>query len=283
MSGFKKGDKPGEGLTTLKKYMEDQISKIEKAGNDEEKDQLFIDTLSEYNDKMGSLSTIYNSKKERNDTVEQLIVEVRNLYQPLRDQFNQKHPLKLVEQVQEELDEKRRQREEQQRKQLEEKQRKPEPELESQSKQHQEETINNAIKKIDDIIVGLTLKIDRVDQHQYKKAHDAANALLINLIAARDEYQKDLRENIMSQEVAGSKFKSACKEAIKDAKPVLEKDLGWGDYLTNLLKTLANAVVTVVTFGQYRGFFTYVRPESVKAVEKAEQDLELDQVVASHK
>lgn len=273
MSGFKKGDKPGEGLATLKKYMEDQISKIEKAGNDEEKDQLLIDTLSEYNDKMGSLSTIYNSKKERNDTVEQLIVEVRNLYQPLRDQFHQKHPLKLVDQVQEELDEKRRQREE--------KQRKPEPE--SHSKQRQEETINDAIKKIDDIIVGLTLKIDRVDQHQYKKAHDAANALLINLIAARDEYQKDLSENIISQEVAGNKFKSACKEAIKDAKPVLEKDLGWGDYLTNLFKTLANAVVTAVTFGQYRGFFTYVRPESVKAVEKAEQDLELDQVVASHK
>ncbi|MCK1871935.1 OPT/YSL family transporter, partial [Legionella pneumophila] len=53
----------------------------------------------------------------------------------------------------------------------------------------------------------------------------------------------------------------------------LEKDLGWGDYLKNLLKCLGNAVITVFTFGYQQGFFAYARPDSAKAVEKAEEDL----------
>lgn len=153
------------------------------------------------------------------------------------------------------------------------------PKLENQ----QEETITQALQKVDGIIQELTLKIDRVDQHQYKKAHDTANTLLQSLIAARDEYERDLRANEFSQELAGRKFKLACQDAIKIAKPVLEKDLGWGDYLKNLLKCLGNAVITVFTFGYQQGFFAYARPDSAKAVEKAEEDLGLSQAASSPK
>ncbi|CCD06381.1 TPA: lpg2327 family Dot/Icm T4SS effector [Legionella pneumophila] len=292
MAKFTVGQDPVKGLTELKAYMEEQISKIKKATTDQDIDQLLIDTLNEYDDKMGSLSKVY---KGGNEQVEQLKIDVRKLYEPLRDQFSHKHPLTLVSEVQTKLEEQRKQaeveklkREEQLKleKQIEEEKLKlakqseeEKPKLENQ----QEETITQALQKVDGIIQELTLKIDRVDQHQYKKAHDTANTLLQSLIAARDEYERDLRANEFSPELAGRKFKLACQDAVKIAKPVLEKDLGWGDYLKNLLKCLGNAVITVFTFGCQQSFFAYARPDSAKAVEKAEEDLGLRQAASSPK
>ncbi|HAT2139009.1 TPA: type IV secretion protein Dot [Legionella pneumophila] len=292
MAKFTVGQDPVKGLTELKAYMEEQISKIKKATSEQDIDQLLIDTLNEYDDKMGSLSKVY---KGGNEQVEQLKIDVRKLYEPLRDQFSHKHPLTLVSEVQTKLEEQRIQAEveklklEEQlklEKQLEEEKLKlaqqseeEKPKLENQ----QEETITQALQKVDGILQELTLKIDRVDQHQYKKAHDTANTLLQSLIAARDEYERDLRANEFSPELAGRKFKLACQDALKIAKPVLEKDLGWGDYLKNLLKCLGNAVITVFTFGYQQGFFAYARPDSAKAVEKAEEDLGLRQAASSPK
>lgn len=292
MAKFTVGQDPVKGLTELKAYMEEQISKIKKATTDQDIDQLLIDTLNEYDDKMGSLSKVY---KGGNEQVEQLKIDVRKLYEPLRDQFSHKHPLTLVSEVQTKLEEQRKQaeveklkREEQLKleKQIEEEKLKlakqseeEKPKLENQ----QEETVTQALQKVDGIIQELTLKIDRVDQHQYKKAHDTANTLLQSLIAARDEYERDLRANEFSPELAGRKFKLACQDAVKIAKPVLEKDLGWGDYLKNLLKCLGNAVITVFTFGCQQSFFAYARPDSAKAVEKAEEDLGLRQAASSPK
>ncbi|HIC7374444.1 TPA: lpg2327 family Dot/Icm T4SS effector [Legionella pneumophila] len=290
MAKFTVGQDPVKGLTELKAYMEEQISKIKKATSEQDIDQLLIDTLNEYDDKMGSLSKVY---KGGNEQVEQLKIDVRKLYEPLRDQFSHKHPLTLVSEVQTKLEEQRKQAEveklkreeplklekkiEEEKLKLAKQSEEEKPKLENQ----QEETITQALQKVDGIIQELTLKIDRVDQHQYKKAHDTANTLLQSLIAARDEYERDLRANEFSQELAGRKFKLACQDAVKIAKPVLEKDLGWGDYLKNLLKCLGNAVITCFTFGYQQGFFAYARPDSAKAVEKAEEDLGLRQAASS--
>ncbi|HAT1802859.1 TPA: type IV secretion protein Dot [Legionella pneumophila] len=290
MAKFTVGQDPVKGLTELKAYMEEQISKIKKATTEQDIDQLLIDTLNEYDDKMGSLSKVY---KGGNEQVEQLKIDVRKLYEPLRDQFSHKHPLTLVSEVQTKLEEQRKQAEveklkreeplklekkiEEEKLKLAKQSEEEKPKLENQ----QEETITQALQKVDGIIQELTLKIDRVDQHQYKKAHDTANTLLQSLIAARDEYERDLRANEFSQELAGRKFKLACQDAVKIAKPVLEKDLGWGDYLKNLLKCLGNAVITCFTFGYQHGFFAYARPDSAKAVEKAEEDLGLRQAASS--
>ncbi|HAT8117749.1 TPA: type IV secretion protein Dot, partial [Legionella pneumophila] len=275
---------------------EEQISKIKKATTEQEIDQLLVDVLNEYDDKMGSLSKIY---KGGNEQVEQLKIDVRKLYEPLRDQFSYNHPQTLVGEFQIKIEQQHKRAEEEKRKL--EKQREEQLKLEKQLEEEkqklakqsdeekrklenqQEETINQALLKVDGILQELTLKIDRVDQHQYKKAHDTANTLLQSLIAARDEYERDLRANEFSQELAGRKFKLACQDAVKIAKPVLEKDLGWGDYLKNLLKCLANAVITVFTFGCQQGFFTYARPDSAKAIEKAEEDLGLRQTASSPK
>ncbi|HAT8179983.1 TPA: type IV secretion protein Dot [Legionella pneumophila] len=292
MAKFTVGQDPVKGLTELKAYMEEQTSKIKKATTEQEIDQLLVDTLNEYSDKMGSLSTIY---KGGNEQVEQLKIDVRKLYEPLRDQFSHDHPQTLVCEVQSKLEEQRKQAEEEKRKheeqlklekQLEEEKQKLAKQSEEEKRnleKQQEETINQALQKVDGILQELTLKIDRVDQHQYKKAHDTANTLLQSLIAARDEYERDLRANEFSQELAGRKFKLACQDAVKIAKPVLEKDLGWGDYLKNLLKCLGNAVITCFTFGYQQGFFAYARPDSAKAVEKAEEDLGLRQSASSPK
>lgn len=178
MAKFTVGQDPVKGLTELKAYMEEQISKIKKATSEQDIDQLLIDTLNEYDDKMGSLSKVY---KGGNEQVEQLKIDVRKLYEPLRDQFSHKHPLTLVSEVQTKLEEQRIQAEveklklEEQlklEKQLEEEKLKlaqqseeEKPKLENQ----QEETITQALQKVDGILQELTLKIDRVDQHQYKK------------------------------------------------------------------------------------------------------------------
>ncbi|HAT1771660.1 TPA: type IV secretion protein Dot [Legionella pneumophila] len=292
MAKFTVGQDPVKGLTELKAYMEEQISKIKKATTEQEIDQLLVDVLNEYDDKMGSLSKIY---KGGNEQVEQLKIDVRKLYEPLRDQFSHNHPQTLVCEVQTKLEEQRKQaeveklkREEQLKleKQVEEEKLKLAKQSEEEKRRlenQQEETITQALQKVDGILQELTLKIDRVDQHQYKKAHDTANTLLQSLIAARDEYERDLRANEFSQELAGRKFKLACQDAVKIAKPVLEKDLGWGDYLKNLLKCLGNAVITIFTFGGQQGFFAYARPDSAKAVEKAEEDLGLRQTASSPK
>ncbi|HAT1659201.1 lpg2327 family Dot/Icm T4SS effector [Legionella pneumophila] len=292
MAKFTVGQDPVKGLTELKAYMEEQISKIKKATTEQEIDQLLVDVLNEYDDKMGSLSKIY---KGGNEQVEQLKIDVRKLYEPLRDQFSHNHPQTLVCEVQTKLEEQRKQaeveklkREEQLKleKQVEEEKLKLAKQSEEEKRRlenQQEETITQALQKVDGILQELTLKIDRVDQHRYKKAHDTANTLLQSLIAARDEYERDLRANEFSQELAGRKFKLACQDAVKIAKPVLEKDLGWGDYLKNLLKCLGNAVITIFTFGGQQGFFAYARPDSAKAVEKAEEDLGLRQTASSPK
>ena len=76
----------------------------------------------------------------------------------------------------------------------------------------------------------------------------------------------------IDEQIAGSQFKNTCNQAINDAKLVLEKDLGWGDYLNNLLKILTNGIIGVFTTNP-NAFFSYAQADSVIAVEEAREDL----------
>lgn len=153
------------------------------------------------------------------------------------------------------------------------------------SKIKEEEVLNkkiqSALETVDNALNELKGKIGKIDQHKYDKAYLKATALLDYLEEARNQYAADLKNPKMKLEDAGFKFKDACKTGIDNAKPILEKDLGWGDYLKNLLKTLANAIVKVVSFGTSKGFFTPAKSESLKAVEKTEQDLDITQTKPS--
>lgn len=72
-------------------------------------------------------------------------------------------------------------------------------------------------------------------------------------------------------------FVAACTALINEAKPTLEKELGWGSYLTNLLKALANTVIAGVNkvFNSSFLFFTLEKALLVSEVEDFEDDVEL--------
>lgn len=133
--------------------------------------------------------------------------------------------------------------------------------------------LKESLQKIDKILSELDSKIGKVDQHNFDKTHKVAATLLEELNTARNNYEMNLNGSQVTPEQAGATFKEECRTAINKAKPVLEKDLGWGDYLTNLLKTLANAVVWAVTLCKVNSFFPYARSQSVEAAEKAENEL----------
>ncbi|HAT8179186.1 TPA: Dot/Icm secretion system substrate [Legionella pneumophila] len=138
--------------------------------------------------------------------------------------------------------------------------------------------IQVALETVDQALEELKSKIGNVNQHKYDKAYEAAKTLLRQLQETRDQYAVDLKNPQTNLNEAGLKFKEACKLLIQDAKPILEKDLGWGDYLKNLLKVIVNTIVFGVTFGASQGFFATTRAKSAVAVEEAENDLELNQI-----
>lgn len=125
--------------------------------------------------------------------------------------------------------------------------------------------INHIIKKLED-------KIGQVEQHSSSKAFITATDLLTQLKSASASYEANLNTSGFSVGAAAHQFKIQSKAAIDTAKPVLEQDLHWGDFLKNLLKTIYNTVAQSVTSNP-GALFTLVRPNSLKAVEEAEKDL----------
>ncbi|MGC1182064.1 hypothetical protein [Legionella sp.] len=78
----------------------------------------------------------------------------------------------------------------------------------------------------------------------------------------------------MSVTKANKCFEDLCDTLINKAKPVLERDLSWGDYLTNLLKAFANAIIKIVLSSrQLNTFFKPIQSESILAAEEAQLNL----------
>jgi hypothetical protein len=99
--------------------------------------------------------------------------------------------------------------------------------------------------------------------------------LLDSLKGYRDIYAKNLNEGVDIQQ-AGKAFKYHCEIAINRAIPILERDLGWGEFLKNVLKSIGNAVVTIITFGNKTNFFSYTKSEASRAATEAKEDLGLN-------
>ncbi|MCL9683088.1 hypothetical protein [Legionella maioricensis] len=69
--------------------------------------------------------------------------------------------------------------------------------------------------------------------------------------------------------------KEEFKNAIEEATPTLERDLGWGDYLKNLFKKLANIVMSAVRCGgEPSTFFAIERSSLAQAVDAAKTPLD---------
>lgn len=137
---------------------------------------------------------------------------------------------------------------------------------------------NVIFTNIDSILGQLSEKINGIGTN-FSEAQSVANSLYKTLLDARNEYEKHLKTGQYSKGTiafhkAGELFKTTCNNAIKAALPILERDLGWGDYLKNMFKNLANAVVFVSTLGQVSGFFPKVESESAKIATSINSELQ---------
>ena len=176
-------------------------------------------------------------------------------------------------QEQEEAQRRQEQEEAQRRQEQEEAQRCQEQE-EAQRRQEQEEArrtqIEQMFAKIDAALMGLNHKIGLVEQHHLHTATVKAQELLARLTTARDDYYRALTPAAADRVVASVNFKKECVTIINNAKPVLARDLGWGDYLSNLLRGLINLVTYGVTFGTVHTFFTPIKSAALEALEQLE-------------
>lgn len=125
---------------------------------------------------------------------------------------------------------------------------------------------DSRLTQIDDALSQLKIKIDGCDFKNYPDAQAVANKLHEDLSTARDTYANNLGAGHETD--ANILFISTCKTVIDEAKPILEKDLSWGEYLKNLLKTMVNAVIRQF---HPNSLFSYARSPSLKAVEDAQQ------------
>ncbi|MGC1183357.1 Dot/Icm T4SS effector Ceg23 [Legionella sp.] len=130
--------------------------------------------------------------------------------------------------------------------------------------------IDSTLKRINSTLIKLKGKIGRVDQHYFPEAAQKANELLKSLEEARDKYKIALNQ---SDANANQQFQEDCERSINAAKPVLERDLSWDDYLANLLKALVNAVMGLISLKKVNLFFTPLKPASFEAVEEAKKVL----------
>jgi hypothetical protein len=180
--------------------------------------------------------------------------------QKQKDQELQRREEQLRKNEEQRRDEQRRQEEQQRR----------EEQQRNEEQQGRRIFITSTDQKIDNILNELTQKIGGIDQHYFNEAQNTAEHLLKALQIAKNNYLIQLHNNV---EDADKNFENACKNAIDWAKPILERDLGWGTYLTNVLKAITNAIIWVVSFGQANNFFKQTRSESIKTVEEVEQKL----------
>ena len=121
---------------------------------------------------------------------------------------------------------------------------------------------------------NLALRIGKLNQHPWSKAYRVANQLLNNLRKAADAYTSN-----PTAPNAETVFNQKCSRYIADAKPILAKDLGWGDYLLNLLKTLCSQIMTL---SRRSDFFPRVTSTSTQAINTLEEDLQLSASNAPH-
>lgn len=130
--------------------------------------------------------------------------------------------------------------------------------------------VTTRLAPIDQALAELRIKLTTVNQYYYARAHKEAHRLLEKLESSRDLYRDKLSREEFSIKMEID-FQAECVSAIRIARPILENDLGWNDYIQNLLKTFANKIYATV--GKEHLFFQLVESESLKAVKSVARDM----------
>ncbi|MFY7698383.1 MAG: PEP/pyruvate-binding domain-containing protein [Legionella sp.] len=140
--------------------------------------------------------------------------------------------------------------------------------------------MTKTLATIESELNGLREKIGTVDKHYCAIAQKQAQELLEELEQHKIQYQMALQQAAQLEEItvkaAGEQFNAACKLSIEKAKPILERDLSWGDYLRNLVNALANAIIKIATFGYSSSFFSHKTAESLDIIDQIEHNLRIN-------
>lgn len=111
-------------------------------------------------------------------------------------------------------------------------------------------------------------------------ALSVADQLRIQLAEAIDTYKINTANSAMTKEQAKIVFMDTSTTAINNTKHLLEKELGWGDYLTNLSKSFANVFINAINsarkslgFQSQFTLFALTKAPLIPEVEKIQDDL----------
>ena len=232
----------------------------------------------------------YKSFASKSDVFDEFICKLKEIAMATQQQDTRVEP-KLHEEQQEKPqhsqqleEEQRRQKqldEEQRRqKQLDEEQRRQkqldeEQRLQNEARLQHQQFVTTSLSQVDDALSTLRGRISLVNQHHSPAAFETATNLLSGPERARREYSTALHQPGVIIAQASTEFKEVCAILINNAKPLLENDLAWGDYLKNLLKMIVNAVVGAGSFGGRDNFFPLKPSESTRAIVEVERNLDL--------
>lgn len=103
---------------------------------------------------------------------------------------------------------------------------------------------------------------------KFNANRDPGKSILVNLLNILRHHAQEYQSHDTKDE-----FLQKCRQSIGISKRSLENNLWWQHYLINLLKSIANAVINVISFGQCRTFFAYNKPALTITLETVENDL----------
>ncbi|MCL9685503.1 hypothetical protein [Legionella maioricensis] len=132
------------------------------------------------------------------------------------------------------------------------------------------------IKRVERILDNLALKIEGIGQHHPEARAQAVN-LHNTLMKGLTTLEVELKSGQKSRKEATDDFKELCSATIMSVMPALEKDLGWGEYLKNMLKSIANVFIAgAQKLGSNATFFN-TSSKSGQAVTETGQELQADE------
>lgn len=122
-------------------------------------------------------------------------------------------------------------------------------------------------QKIENILAQFKNKIDTIGA--YKPQSKTVALTLLNDLRnlTRNTFEHPEQYPITS-------YAKEAKNLITKAMPDLQKDLGWGDYLTNMINQLINALTWGLSFGTNQGFFEIKSSVAAKNAEILNHELE---------
>lgn len=134
---------------------------------------------------------------------------------------------------------------------------------------------NRLIKEQDDkistILQTFSDKISLINKPLVPDAVEEARKLHAALIETKNTYLSKL-SNTDNQQQATREFTQDCTQLIQNALPTLQRELGWGTYLTNLLKKLVNSILSIIPCNHT--FFAYKKSELNSAAQTVNDELD---------